>query len=407
MSLSNGKSSKRGNGAAASLKRLRAGAASNLRSLVGGSAVPNGPVERASARDLEPAPDLLEGERFLEQLHRELARARRTRRPASLLLIEARDVAGEDGARMGDAIRAQKRKVDVAGRIADSRYALVLPETDEAGALQAARRLRGEIARSCGNEPIAVSLGVATYPRHAKHESGLMRAAERALAIVDELADAAPLLRDAELPATVASVPSHEADPERELGALLSLAETADARARGRAGHSQRVARYAALIAHELGLDPPEVRELKLAAILHDIGNVAVPEAVLRKTGPLSDEEWGILRSHCEVGARLVESTGLEQVRLAILHHHERVDGSGYPQGLRGAAIPLGARIVAVADAFEAMTKDRPHRAAMPKAAAEQELIDCCDTQFDRRVVDAFLRALARRAHSLPLGNAA
>jgi HD-GYP domain-containing protein (c-di-GMP phosphodiesterase class II) len=346
------------------------------------------------------------GERFDAQLHAEVERARRSRRAVSLLLIRRNRLDKKLSARVAAALVAQKRAVDVAGLIGEGRFTVILPETDEAGALQAARRIRSEITRSLGDEAgtEGVRLGVATFPRHADSDAALLRAAAAALSIAEDLVEAAPLLTDDELPVTVAPVVVNDKTPERHLGALLSLAETADMRARGRSGHSQHVARYAELIARELGLRGEVVQSVRIAAVLHDVGNVGVPERVLRHAGPLSEDDWELVKSHPYVGARLLDSAGLAEVREWVLRHHECMDGSGYPGGLRASEIPLGARIIAVADAFEAMTQGRPHRGAMPKAAAEQELMECSGVQFDRRVVQAFTRALARRAHTLSLG---
>ena len=137
---------------------------------------------------------------------------------------------------------------------------------------------------------------------------------------------------------------------------------------------------------------------MELGAVLHDIGKVRVPEAILNKPGSLTDEEWKVMRTHPEVGERILQPIQSLQAILPIVrHHHERWDGSGYPDRLVGRAIPLGARIVAVCDAFRAMTEDRPYRASLGLAEALSELESCAGSQFDPDCVEALMRALDRR----------
>jgi HD-GYP domain-containing protein (c-di-GMP phosphodiesterase class II) len=133
---------------------------------------------------------------------------------------------------------------------------------------------------------------------------------------------------------------------------------------------------------------------MRIAGVLHDIGKLAVADAVLHKPGALTPEEWEDVRRHSEVGARILSHAGLNDVAAWVLAHHERVDGLGYPAGLEAEQIPLEARILAVADAYEAMTADRPYRRALGASRAEEELAACAGRQFDPRVVGAFRRAV-------------
>jgi putative nucleotidyltransferase with HDIG domain len=163
-------------------------------------------------------------------------------------------------------------------------------------------------------------------------------------------------------------------------------------------GHSESIADLAAAVAQELGLSPAEVQNLRVAALLHDIGKVAIPDGILHKPGPLEPEEWAVVRKHPDIGARILASARhLWPVIPIVRHHHERWDGRGYPDGLSGEAIPLGARILAVVDAYAAMTDVRPYRTPLPVDLALQELRRCAGTQFDPQIVDAFLRTLERR----------
>ena len=157
-------------------------------------------------------------------------------------------------------------------------------------------------------------------------------------------------------------------------------------------GHAAEVAQLALDLGRGLGLGSEELLELELAARLHDVGKRAVPEAILSKPAPLSSAEWSVMRRHPEWGSgMLADVPGLGAVADAVHAHHERWDGSGYPLGLAGEDIPLASRIVAVCDAFSAMTADRPYRAACSSAEAMSELRRCSGSQFDPEIVEAFV----------------
>jgi putative nucleotidyltransferase with HDIG domain len=161
--------------------------------------------------------------------------------------------------------------------------------------------------------------------------------------------------------------------------------------------HEEAVAELAVLIATELGLDPGDQRAIRYAALTHDLGKLAVPNEILHKPGPLDDGEWEIMRRHTIVGAEMLARIPFfEDVHRLVRGHHERWDGGGYPDGLRGEEIPIGARILCVCDSFNAMTTTRPYRSAMSQEAALDELRRCAGSQFDRRAVDAFAQVLGR-----------
>ncbi|MFC3575707.1 HD-GYP domain-containing protein [Streptomyces yaanensis] len=162
-------------------------------------------------------------------------------------------------------------------------------------------------------------------------------------------------------------------------------------------GHSERVGQASMMIARELGMDDERIEVLRFAGILHDVGKLGVPTRLLRKDGPLTPQERRIIELHPEYGHEMVRGIGfLGEARSAILHHHERLDGSGYPYGLTGHQIPEFARVVAVADAFDAMTSTRSYRRARPVEAALEELERCAGAQFDPAMVRALIRALDR-----------
>ncbi len=183
---------------------------------------------------------------------------------------------------------------------------------------------------------------------------------------------------------------------------LLLLSGTLDLRDPHALGHSRYVARYAGAIGRELGLTAAQQELLRRAALLHDIGKLALPDAILAKNGPLTEVEFDTVKAHPGTGARIfVDSRFLQGILPIIRHHHERYDGGGYPSGLKGAAIPLEARILSVADAVEAMASDRSYRLGAPNEIVLRELRQNAGAQFDPTVVDAFCRTVAKRACSI------
>lgn len=178
---------------------------------------------------------------------------------------------------------------------------------------------------------------------------------------------------------------------------IRALVQAVDIKDRYTRGHSERVGRASVMIARELGMADERVESLRFAGILHDVGKLGVPTRLLRKDGPLTPEERRVIELHPEYGHEMVRGIGfLGEARAAILHHHERIDGSGYPYGLVGRQIPEFARVVAVADAFDAMTSTRSYRRGRPVAAAVAELSRCAGAQFDPVMVAALQRALER-----------
>ncbi|HVD12590.1 MAG TPA: HD domain-containing phosphohydrolase [Gaiellaceae bacterium] len=179
---------------------------------------------------------------------------------------------------------------------------------------------------------------------------------------------------------------------------LASLSNALEAKDAVTSQHTEEVVRLAVAVAAELGIDLDGVQSVELGAVLHDIGKVRVPEAILNKPGALTEEEWEVMRTHPEVGEQILRPIqSLQSILPIVRHHHERWDGTGYPDRLAGSAIPLGARIVAVCDAYRAMTEDRPYRAALDETEARNELEQGAGAQFDPDCVQALLRALERR----------
>jgi len=352
---------------------------------------------------------LLNRRAFEELLNFELDRSRRTNRPVALIIGE---IAGlgrlntERGHAAGDSALQQiasdmakwKRRIDSAGRLGGEKFGVLLPETDEAGAFLVAERLRRASRRTFAADalPLTISFGVAAYPEHGDQFGILMGAAARAVHVAAELGRDRSVIYcpDVERMLSEAPDPSHSTP---RIADLIGLAEELDVRDTGTTGHCQAVGGYAELMALELGFPPEHVERVRLAGLLHDIGKTGVSDRLLSKRGPLDPDEWRTIRTHPESGARLLAHPELEDLRAWVLAHHERPDGNGYPHGLAGDDIPIEARILAVADAWEAMTSERPYRATLADGAAADELRSGAGTQFDTQVVNVFLDALTRR----------
>jgi diguanylate cyclase (GGDEF)-like protein/putative nucleotidyltransferase with HDIG domain len=369
----------------------------------------------AEASRIDPLTGLLNRRAFEEMLNFELDRSRRTGRPLAIIVGEIDGmgrVNAERGHGDGDKALKQvgqhmakwKRRIDSAGRISGEKFGVLLPETDEHGAFLVAERLRRASRRSFGLDslPLTISFGVASYPDHGEEFGVLMGAAGRAVDAAIELGRDRSVVYCSDVARMLESLPDPEA-LEPRLSSIIELAAELDVRDTGHTGHSQAVARYAELMAREVGLEPDRVERVRIAGLVHDIGKTGVSDRLISKKGPLEADEWHSIRTHPEIGARLLAHPEFDDLREWVLAHHERPDGKGYPFGLFGADIPIEARILAVADAYEAMTSERAFRSAMGEEVAVRELQAGAGSQFDAAVVAAFLAALARQqAHALP-----
>jgi len=184
---------------------------------------------------------------------------------------------------------------------------------------------------------------------------------------------------------------------------LLGLANALEAKDAYTRGHSERVGAWSRGVAAALGLPPGEVDMIGQAGLLHDIGKIGIPEGVLRKPGALDRDEWAVMRNHPLIGAQIVSPFDFFTAgALMIRHHHERWDGSGYPDGLTGDEIPLGARIIAVADVYDALTSSRPYRAALSHTAAIEHLTSSSGLTLDEDAVSVFVGLLQTLAAAKP-----
>jgi len=337
---------------------------------------------------------------FREAAAAALRGSQRRGESAAIVLVDIdgfRALNGRRGAAAGDqalaTVAARLRELvrggDVVGRTGADELAVVMPGASLAGARGVAERLVAVLEQT---GPVTISAGIAV-DGGAGHLDGLM-------------ADAAAILERARIAGgnrVGASGRQPSVEPSR--GAIGALALALTERDRGTGEHAEQVVALAGAVARRMNLDAEEVERIAAAALLHDIGKVAIPDSILSKPGPLSDEEWQVMRSHSIVGERILRAVpGLGPVARMVRHGHERLDGTGYPDGLRGDEIPLGSRIVLVCDAYDAMTSPRPYRDALSAQDAVAELVAGSGTQFDPRVVDALLGYLDDRT---PLDYAA
>jgi diguanylate cyclase (GGDEF)-like protein/putative nucleotidyltransferase with HDIG domain len=335
---------------------------------------------------------------FHERLQRELLDAEERGTALTLFLIDVDDFKGVNdryGHPTGDRVLAQLstrlRQGGEAFRLGGDEFAILLPGQNAAGATTAARSILRRLAEPV--DPVGrvtVSVGIATFPTHGVGRDELIRLADSALYWAKEQGKNQVKAHRAEV-IDLAELKRFTPDQDRaaRIRAAAGLAMAVDARDAYTGRHSERVAELAARIASRLGADEEQVELTRVAASLHDLGKLAVPEEILLKPGPLSEAERAVLERHPEIGYQMLESLGVDAVAECVRHHHERWDGGGYPDGLPGDEIPLGARIIFVADAFDAMTSDRVYRPRLTEADALAELERHAGTQFDPEIVAA------------------
>jgi len=351
---------------------------------------------QAAARDaLTDTPTL---RTFRVRLELELQRARRNRHSLSVVLIDIdgfRQINLSHGYAGGDRVLIGVAGVisritgvrDLACRMDGDQFALLLPETDAAAAKDEAERLLVEFEDldAAPVRGISVSIGIA--PLRPKQSP------EALLATADAALDAARSEGGGR--AIVHSDREEGLDGGDDLGrgdVIAALASALQERDRYTGDHSESVVNMAGRVGEALGMNADAVAKLRTAALLHDIGKVGVPDAILHKEGPLDDQEWEMMRQHTIIGERILRAIpGLGSIARIVRHEHERWDGKGYPDGISGEDIPLGARIILACDAYHAMTSDRPYRAAVSHPDAIAELTRNAGTQFDPKVTEALI----------------
>lgn len=315
---------------------------------------------------------------FEERVTAELDAAKRSGRSLALVLFDLDNfkavndmnghVAGDELLRwVVEGLCRAVRPMDSVGRLGGDEFAILAPGAGESGAEHIATR-----ARKLLSERVAVSTGTAAFPAHGADHDELQRHADRQL-YANKHGDSA-----------------HFTAGHRELTWAATLARAVDARMATPVEHSTIVARYAAGIAAQLGWSGADLAHVRIAAMLHDIGKVVLPDRILQKPDSLDDCEYEEVKRHPEEGAELINRVeGMGRIAEWVRHSHEHYDGSGYPEGLAGDAIPLASRILLVADAYDAITSDRPYRSAQSQTDALVELRRNAGRQFDPRCVDA------------------
>jgi diguanylate cyclase (GGDEF)-like protein len=283
-------------------------------------------------------------------------------------------------------------------RFGGDEFALIL-ECDTAGAHAELEHVQALMTEALfpHDERLTISIGVASYPEDASRAEELHRVADTALYWAkhhgkDQLCVYKPSIVRPLTPEEIESV----AERRARLRAARNLVRVVDARDAYTGRHSESVSRLAAELAAQLGLAPDTVEQVRLAGLLHDLGKIGIPDQILRKPTSLTAAETRLVQAHSELGASLLDGLDLAPVDLWIRHHHEHWDGSGYPDALAGDAIPLGSRIILVADAFDALTSNRTYRLAATTDEALQELRRAASRQFDPAVVEALASLLGR-----------
>ena len=332
----------------------------------------------------DPLTGCLNRRGFEERAVAELGSAARRGREGAVLVLDIdqfKEVNDRHGHAAGDellrwtvaTLRATVRAADAVGRLGGDEFAVLFADTDSVGALEGAARITEALG-----ERVPCSVGVATFPMDGTELEELMRQA------------------DIRLYASRHGRPDRKGTSTTErLSWAATLAHAVDMRMNAQHEHSRAVANCAVSIAVVLGWEEDMIGMLRIAAMLHDVGKVTVPDQILCKPGGLTAEEFEVIKGHSIAGADLVSRVeGLDMVVPWIRHSHESFDGSGYPDGLRGEAIPLASRIMLVADAFDAITSTRAYRDALPVAHACSELKQHSGSQFDPTCVDALMECL-------------
>jgi diguanylate cyclase (GGDEF)-like protein len=365
----------------------------------------------------------------LQLLEAEIDRSNRYARPLAIALIDIdhfKWVNDTHGHAVGDEVlrhvagvlRANIRSVDTIGRYGGEEFLLVMPETDIDGALASAENLRRVVGRADVPLPgstirVAISVGVAGGSGRTSLEvdrllrdadnalysaKGLGRDQVQAFRPVDEGGTLARATIDSAARARAAQI-GRDAFAASKEGLLEALAQ----RPGWAGGASQLIARLAADIGRAVGLPDADIDRIHTASLLHDLGKLAIPDEILSKPAPLTPDEWRSIVEHPRIGQVVLEQAGaIRDAAAIVLHHHEWFNGSGYPHGLAGAEIPIGSRIVAIADAYEAMISERPYKRAMDHHEAIAELRRQSGVQFDPELVEVFVTLVGPGLDGVP-----
>jgi diguanylate cyclase (GGDEF)-like protein/putative nucleotidyltransferase with HDIG domain len=344
---------------------------------------------------------------FQERLQHDLEATELGNTTLSLCLLDIdnfKDINDQHGHPVGDRVLAhvarRLRQNGEAFRLGGDEFALLLPGRSSEDAAGVAEAVLHRVAMGADVRGVDVTLsaGVAEYPQYGVDRNELLRVADEAMyQAKEEGKNQVRIYRPDGGELTQLRRLAEGRDRSARLRAAASLAHAVDGRDAYTGRHSYMVGELAGRIAKRMGMPRDEIELARLAGRLHDIGKLAIPEEILRKPGPLNDAERLVLERHPQIGFRMLESLGIEPVATWVLHHHERWDGRGYPEGLGEEEIPLGSRILFVADAYDAMTSDRVYRPKLSHEDAIAELERCAGAQFDPTVVQVVLEGLERK----------
>jgi diguanylate cyclase (GGDEF)-like protein len=306
--------------------------------------------------------------------------------------------------KIADILRASKRKEDIVARYGGEEFAILIPGLEGEEAIKVTENIRksvqnGFISTSDVSEFLTISIGVACHPRHGKNVEEVLKFADYAMYEAKRSGKNQSLLYSSQ--EELSAVTSEAVDISQMqdsiksayISAIYALAATIDARDHYTYGHSENVCRYAVSLATAAGFDEERIDIVKNSGLLHDIGKIGVPESILTKSSKLTPEEFDVMKKHVDISISIIKHVpNLTKVIPAILSHHERYDGMGYPRGIKGENIPLEGRCLCVVDAFDAMTSDRPYRKALTPESALEEIKRHSGTQFDPKLVEIFVK---------------
>jgi diguanylate cyclase (GGDEF)-like protein/putative nucleotidyltransferase with HDIG domain len=352
---------------------------------------------------------------FHERLDEEIARSARFGKVFSLLFMDVDRFKNYNDAyghlvgdevlkQLGRVIDESVRNIDICFRYGGDEFAVLLPETPLKGASQVATRIRKavETQTELKGIPQTSSIGVASWPTDGVMREEIIRAADAALYYAKQLGTNKVVLACEVALADIYRIDAMYDPQNRDavLNTIYALAATVDAKDHHTYGHSKKVSKYAMQIAEAYGHSLEETERIRRAALLHDIGKIGVSDKLLTKSGPLASSEWDMMRSHPSLGVSILKHVdSLNDCLAAVQYHHERYDGKGYPSGLKGENIPVDARILTVADSYDAMTSERPYRLSKAiKEEALDELRRCSGTQFDPTFVDIFVNLMTQES---------
>jgi diguanylate cyclase (GGDEF)-like protein/PAS domain S-box-containing protein len=380
---------------------------------------------------------------FFQRLAEEIERSRRYKRRFAVVMMDVDAFkhyndsrghqAGDDALRLiADSIRSGIRGSDLAFRYGGDEFAAILLSADSSRAQTVVNRINRHIAAGLKKMDdqaaawLGLSAGIASFPQDATTPDELVKMADAALYNAKQLAWARGLTQPEQaiesrpyphklvhetqagmlttaagsLATVLQDLGVSEVAAALDLRAIAALGAAAEIKDRYTHGHQERASLWAAALAEDMGLSSEQVRNIRIAGLLHDIGKVTINDGILNKPGRLTEEEFDKVKQHAPVGARIMvsEAEALQRLAAIVRYHHERFDGKGYPDGIAGQHIPLEARIMSVVDVFDAMTHERAYRKALSREEAIAEIEHGAGTQFDPEVVKAFLALLKRRS---------